>query len=262
MLPTGTTICLFFAVAATVSGFSTTNRRHVRIPTSSLKVTTYGRGAEIWPECNEAPIQLADSFPGGIIPNEVMDTLSRISLPIEPVVKADLEEKKAFRPIRRLFASPSSIDKTPTAIAVALLASGLIRPADVGIVTVLSGYLAVLFYFARSPRADGISPHVPAVPPQGHVPDLVANPLGLSFTNSKSYDSWLKVGAVLSLLAPLVSIVRCTVVVAGTTQTVAAKACARPLFLLCCQAVAESISRNVMVRVCVCVCVYKDCDSL
>jgi hypothetical protein len=249
---------IYLASATTlVAGFSINN--HARIPwrsPSALKVTTYGRGAEIWPECNEAPIQLADSFPGGAIPEEVLETLSRIRLPVESMS----EEKKSFlpQPFRRIFSrtpeqaamvdSKVSLDKTPTIIAAALLVSGLVRPLDVSITVAITGYLAVLHYFARSPRADGLSPHVPALPPQGHVPDLVANPLGLSFTNSNAYDSWLKMGAALSLVAPIAAILRYTVFAASQgTQMGAAKACARPLFLLCCQALAESISRKVMV---------------
>lgn len=37
-------------------------------PTFPLYIFTYGRGADIWPECNEDPVQLNDSFPNGQIP--------------------------------------------------------------------------------------------------------------------------------------------------------------------------------------------------
>ena len=33
-----------------------------------LSAFNYGRGADIWPECNEDPVQLQDSFPNGQIP--------------------------------------------------------------------------------------------------------------------------------------------------------------------------------------------------
>jgi len=36
--------------------------------TTQLNAVHYGRGADIWPECNPDPIQLQDSFPNGNIP--------------------------------------------------------------------------------------------------------------------------------------------------------------------------------------------------
>lgn len=251
-------LCLTGVSETIVAGFSINSFRVP--PRSSLRTSSYGRGAEIWPECNEDLIQLADSFPGGTIPKEVLDRLSPRSAPVDP----ELTDKKSYlpQPIRRILSraqneerqdTRASLDKTPTVIAIVLLLSGLVRPLDVMITAGISGYLAVLYYWASSPRADGISPHVPSLPPQGHVPDLVDTPLGLSFTNSEGYDSWLKVGAILSLFAPLAAILKYTVFAGPATQLDAAKACARPLFLLCCQAFVESFSRRVMVSQSMCV---------
>ena len=243
------------ALTPKVMGFSTTSfvTRHHR---TRSWASSYGRGAEIWPECNENEIRLSDSFPGGIVPSKVTESLAFNRM--RPSELDTVAKKSRFpRSIQRLFArlpevkapqnGDTSFDKTPTAIAISLLLSGLVRPLDVAIAAGISGYLAVLYYWARSPRSDGISPHVPSLPPQGHVPDLVVNPLGISFANSNGYNSWLKTGAVLSLFAPIAIILECTVFASHGAQMEAARSCARPLFLLCCQSVVELKFRQIMV---------------
>mmetsp|Transcript_3622 Transcript_3622/g.6178 ORF Transcript_3622/g.6178 Transcript_3622/m.6178 type:complete len:201 (-) Transcript_3622:51-653(-) len=110
------------------------------------------------------------------------------------------------------------------------------------VVSSITGYTAILASFARSTRSDGITPNVPALPPQGHVPDLVANPLGFGFTNSEEYDTWLKTGVLLSLFLPVGMILKFSS--GSAKQMQVARACARPLFLLCCQAVGESLTRK------------------
>lgn len=217
-----TTVSLFVVTA--VTGFSIHHGVRIIRPRTMLCTSTYGRGAEIWPECNEDSINLADSFPGGVVPSQPTPPPAAETSPL------------------------ASIDKTPAGIALALLVGGLVRPLDVLVATGIGGYLTVLHFLAKAPRSDGVTPHVPALPPQGHVPDLVLNPLGVFFTKSKEYDSWLKAGTVLSLLAPVAAIAKYTLM-SSNNQMAAARACARPLFLLCCQAVVESISRGVMVRV-------------
>lgn len=214
------TVGLFVITA--VAGFTVHHGIRIIQPRTLLHSTTYGRGAEIWPECNEEGINLADSFPSGIVPEQPTPPPETDTNPI------------------------TYLDKTPTGIALALLVGGLVRPLDVLVAVGICGYLAVLHYWAKSPRADGVTPHVPALPPQGHVPDLVLNPLGVSFTKSKEYDSWLKAGTILSLLAPVTAIAKYTLL--SSNQMASARACARPLFLLCCQALVESLSRRFMVR--------------
>ena len=39
----------------------------------------YRKGSDIWPECNEEPVRLAASFPGGVIPQPAMDILELAS---------------------------------------------------------------------------------------------------------------------------------------------------------------------------------------
>ena len=250
-----TILCIATITSTRVECLSTNN---FRITTRTrLGASSYGRGAEIWPECNEKQVQLADSFPGGTLPSEVSESLYQNE---EQSVELDAVEKKSYlpRPIRLILSRAAgaqerrnngmALDKAPPVIATTLILSGLVRPLDVMITAGISGYLTVLYYWAQSPRSDGISPHVPSLPPQGHLPDLVVNPLGPSFTNSKAYDLWLKIGVILSLFAPILMILHIAVLSGrGSAQIESAKVCARPLFLLCSQAFVESIARGVMV---------------
>jgi len=237
------------------------------VPTTStttrtkLNASSYGRGAEIWPECNEDPIQLADSFPAGIIPPDALYALKVVDDSPDLENNQEGKSKKSYlhQKIRRILkrAAGSSqeqkspkipIDKTPTIIALILLLSGLVRPLDAITAIAIGGYLLILGFWAKSPREDGETPILPSLPPQGHVPDLILNPLGITFTNSKTYDSWLKVGAMLSLFAPFIMIMRHRFLMPSLTtlDMIEARASARPLFLLCCQALVEVISRRVM----------------
>ena len=232
-----------------------------------LYSATYGRGAEIWPPSNEDPIQLADSFPNGKVPYSAMLDFENADMAVvhdrvEEAIQHEEQPKKiskrkfmstAIRRILRRAAAreeldsedvPSAMDRTPSVIAVALFLRGLIRPLDVLFVSLMTGYFIILWYAARSPRDNSDIPMLPALPPQGHVPTMVSNPMGLSFTYSKSYDLWLKMGVVTGLLGPLVLLGRYLFVQKGDL----ARVCARPIFLLCCQAVTEAISRRFMVR--------------
>jgi hypothetical protein len=207
--------------------------------TTTANAFTYGRGAEIWPECNDAPVQLKDSFPNGIIPGVALEALQMQPPPTPLTFK---------NPMLRMFAQgaqgKSAVDVTPTVIAALLLARGLVRPLDIMMVTTMTGYWIILHRFSQSTRMDGLTPALPGLPPQGHVPDLVLNPLGNSFTNSKSYTQWLKASVVLSLVLPIGIILK---QLAGN-QLPAARLFAKPLFLLCCQAMSESIAKKT--RVC------------
>ncbi|KAL7539468.1 hypothetical protein ACHAXR_009320 [Thalassiosira sp. AJA248-18] len=46
---------------------------------SSTRIQAYGKGSEIWPECNEEAINLSASFPGGVIPQPAKDLLGSYS---------------------------------------------------------------------------------------------------------------------------------------------------------------------------------------
>ena len=258
---------------------------------SRLHAFNYGRGADIWPECNEDPVQLQDSFPNGQIPYSAimaMDlqdmsavhTSYQESVNETPSVESEIIEKakggkhehgrkrRAARflmskTVRRLLrraaareeldseqaasdATPGVWDKLPVIIAIVLLLKGLVRPLDVGWVSSLTAYYVILNMVARSPRENGLAPIMPATPPQGHVPTMVSNPLGIETLYSATYDLWLKAGVVLGLVAPIVQVA--SYMIRHDQNVVAARLCARPIFLLCWQTVSELYSRRVMVR--------------
>eukprot|EP00565_Helicotheca_tamesis_P007251 CAMPEP_0185741288 /NCGR_PEP_ID=MMETSP1171-20130828/38879_1 /TAXON_ID=374046 /ORGANISM="Helicotheca tamensis, Strain CCMP826" /LENGTH=443 /DNA_ID=CAMNT_0028413249 /DNA_START=138 /DNA_END=1469 /DNA_ORIENTATION=+ len=172
----------------------------------------------------------------------------------------------------------------PASIALLLLGLGYIQPVHVLFVIFFSGYLTVLGLWSKSPVSgtmsevgggsssssssmdgggDNILVSMPSLPPQGHVPSLVSNPLGLMLTNSATYRMWLQTGAVVGFVLPLLAIglyvLPFVVGVADLPSSfwgnilprlednvAAAKTCAGPLFLLCCQAISESISKRCM----------------
>ena len=244
-----------------------------RILQSSNNNNAYGRGAEIWPPPSEDEMLLENSFPNGILPDEVVETLQSLSLPeramdnnagLLPTRRKGLllRSRKIPRALGRILrraasaqeeteaefgtnASSIIMDKTPMFMAAALILSGMVRPLDALLVSFLTGYFVILFLWARSLRRDGLTPVMPSLPPQGHVPHLVSNPLGAALTTySPAYEMWLRVGAVLGLLAPVTLTLRYAVF---TNQMDCARACARPLFFVCCQAISEAVSRRFLV---------------
>mmetsp|Transcript_8788 Transcript_8788/g.18874 ORF Transcript_8788/g.18874 Transcript_8788/m.18874 type:complete len:458 (-) Transcript_8788:101-1474(-) len=140
------------------------------------------------------------------------------------------------------------VDRLPAVLAVVLAACGLVRPTDVMVVGGLTAYLTVLGLTSSSPRGDsddgGRATMLPSLPPQGHVPTLVSNPLGTTLTNSGTYRSWLRIGAIMGLLLPLGAVSWYGL---GPNKDLdAAAAVARPVFLICCQAVSEAASRRLL----------------
>eukprot|EP00543_Licmophora_paradoxa_P003406 CAMPEP_0202447782 /NCGR_PEP_ID=MMETSP1360-20130828/6543_1 /ASSEMBLY_ACC=CAM_ASM_000848 /TAXON_ID=515479 /ORGANISM="Licmophora paradoxa, Strain CCMP2313" /LENGTH=184 /DNA_ID=CAMNT_0049065019 /DNA_START=30 /DNA_END=581 /DNA_ORIENTATION=+ len=177
-------LLLLFPQSHQAFTLTTTNVKRIASSSSSSSSslsasTVYGRGAEIWPECNEEPVKLEDSFPNGIIPPAAKQQQLLASSNNNNSEKTKDDESLLQK-----------IDPTPAFITISLLLSGLIRPLDIIIVTALGGYIGILERFARSPRTDGVTPIMPSLPPQGHVPDLVLNPLGKPFTNAIEYEGW------------------------------------------------------------------------
>jgi hypothetical protein len=255
------------AVSLTTTPFqSTPSRQRFHLYNS------YGRGAEIWPECNEDPVQLAESFPNGQVPYSAILSMEETDMAVihqrvEEVVereqhkrrlsKRKIVSKTVSKTIRRILrraaakeeleseATPAArMDRTPIIIAIGLLARGLVQPVDALLVSFLTGYFIILGLVARSTRENSEAPTLPAIPPQGHVPAMVSNPLGTGFLYSKVYDLWLKLGVVTGLVGPLLLMGRYLYV---QDNMVAARLCASPIFLLCCQAISEASSRRVMV---------------
>ena len=213
----------------------------------------YGRGAEIWPPTNDDAVRLADSFPNNQLPPQVeamlrqANEIEAVSSPSPASWKRPLSmilRRAAARAQSETVAdgtssasskSSVSLDKTPVVLALCLTV--FIKPLDALLAMFISGYLTLLYQISRQPRSmDNDIPTLPALPPQGHVPYLLNNPLGFSLAYSTWYDRWLRAGVVLGLVAPLAVTLQYTL----TNQVAAASLVARPLFFLCLQAVLEA----------------------
>jgi hypothetical protein len=223
--------------------------------------TLYGKGAEIWPPTNEGIVDLKDSFPNGILPDDVAKRYQQQRRIIEDEVAAPADSPLQERRKRRWTILPprvtrilrraatgeeeneqatQPIDRTPAIVGLACLS--MVQPIDLLLVTFLSGYFCLLANWSNLASRTGI-PSLPALPPQGHVPVQISNPLGYHLSQSPIYDKWLKLGIFLGLFAPVLWIYHHTY---GGGCLDAALA-GRPLFLLCCQAISESLSRRQLI---------------
>tara|TARA_B110001450_G_C17355861_1_gene373506 strand:- start:129 stop:548 length:420 start_codon:yes stop_codon:yes gene_type:complete len=97
---------------------------------------------------------------------------------------------------------------------------------------------------AKSARNSTGTPIMPALPPQEHVPFLISNPLGTLLAQSVSYRRWLNAGAIVALFFPIALVM--VYIVHGNID--AARVVARPLFVLCCQIITETVSKRNLVR--------------
>jgi hypothetical protein len=227
------------------------------IPAQSTRLhEQYGKGATIWPPTNEGFVNLADSFPNGEIPPQVANALRLPSM--DNSNETTVTKKKTWmnilpRAVDRILRRAATregeqttraqaLDRTPALVALSLLI--FVQPIDVLLVTFLTGYFCLLTQLARLSTKGGV-PSLPALPPQGHVPTLVSNPLGYNIANSPQYNRWLKLGVFTGLFAPVAWIMYHVLQKPNINSPVVASVAmvARPLFLLCCQAVSESVSR-------------------
>jgi len=218
----------------------------------------YGRGAEIFPPTNDdVPIRLEDSFPNGILPpmtNDESTTTTTKTTVVESFGKkrrilakvlrgaAGMEQRQQQKEEEtNTTTAKIPISKSPMIVAIACCIMGLIRPIDVALVTLLSTYFISLTILSSSLDFNTGMPSVPSLPKQGHVPSMIRNPLGYTFTHSKSYKLWCQLGTILGFLSPIIFI--------GLSyqQTQIIKPCARPLFFLSCQIITETLSQRSLV---------------
>ena len=239
----------------------------------------YGRGREIWPPTNmDRSVKLQDSFPQGQIPHPAMlaileqqDLLQQQHQQQQQQVQTEEDDTISSKPTRTTITNRNTwLDRIPALLALALL--GRIRPiADVGLVVTLSIYTAALSLAAQSCQNNSQQgddstimssnssssigalciPTVPSLPPQGHVPQLVQNPMrDLSY--SFGYDLWWKLGIGLGFVLPCVSLAYYSIFLYSSSAAAASASVtqvltstlARPLFLLCCQALSELLCKD------------------
>ena len=257
--------------------------RHYNTYTTTRIQQTYGKGSEIWPECNEEPILLSSSFPNGIISqyakNLLEDTPTSSSINNDTILESTqstviirgkrhavrstlshLLQSAATASSRRARSTgeTTAISKGPALLALALLSTNCVDIRHVISVIGLSTYFIGLASWYRTPKqgtADEAIVNMPSLPLQGHVPTLVANPLG-ALTNSRAYRIWLRIGGIVSLLVPTIILTQLLLqskfptikamewIYVGSHITEIKRIIGGHMFLLCCQALSEAVART------------------
>jgi hypothetical protein len=282
-------------------------RHHVlsaRRKLASTPLKAYGKGSEIWPECNEESVSLTSSFPGGVIPDAVKNLLDSTQVPlqttagdahtltiIEPSSTSVQPRTGKRRAIKRTLkhllhsAAKSSsrrasssdgvvISKSPLLLAVLLVALQCVHMKHILSAIGASLYLVGMACWSAAPKVaaeSGEDVYMASLPPKGHVPSLIANPLG-PIASSKLYRIWLRSGALLSLLLPILALISMgakdvysgglesllpinlkdafnSIVLAEPMHGVAKKLIGGHVFLICCQILSEGVGRAALVSI-------------
>lgn len=173
---------------------------------------------------------------------------------------------------------PPAISKGPVILALALLITDCVDLIHLLTVVGMTTYILGLASWCAAPkhhhaptyhRTSGVDRrqhivNMPSLPARGHVPDLVKNPLGSSLTGSVAYRTWLRMGALLGVLLPVVALTQLALrgyygfssvqaagwwaewmIVTSDVHTVK-RMVGVPLFLLCCQALTEAVARTAL----------------
>ena len=137
-----------------------------------------------------------------------------------------------------------STTRLPSVLAIAMVILGFVPPTPMLTSIFISGYLYLLSMIAAAPRSSATSSSLlttlPALPVQGHVPSLVSNPLGTQWSQSATYDTWLRLGVFLGLIAPTVSAIN----YAYIQNTAAGRVVGSHVFMLCVQTLTERYFRK------------------
>jgi len=162
--------------------------------------------------------------------------------------------------------------KLPPIIALVLVAKGLVSPGHMLFTIFFSGYISILNIIASSPRNDidshdpssadpsessyssasaSLQPILPSLPPQGHVPDLISNPLGIAITESYVYQNWLRTGELFGYFVPLLALAmgfadQCVTNIPArlVPSYVTMTHMATSMFLICCQVMTEAATKR------------------
>lgn len=189
----------------------------------------YSKGAEIYPATNNnRSFTLSDSFPDGLVPEVVSGTLLDNIDTIKCMNDVKMKTKGSKDTPQFLVSSTTKTTKaqiavvypisTPTLVALAALITGYVHPSYLLLTIFLSGYLVMLvilssFSFGKQRVIDPLlllsrmRPILPSLPPQGHVPVFVANPLGPILSKSVAYQRWLICGIVWGYILPILTVV-------------------------------------------------------
>jgi hypothetical protein len=253
-------------------------RRH---PNTLVKrnAQKYTKGSEIYPpSSNFRPFTLADSFPNNTVPpmvdemlkstflqgttsnynnNQELDSTVENTSETQSDIKtrkrrnlfrmttkilsyaAKAEEEKVQKQTDRM----DRISKFPILVATFLLALGLVQPTQILFVSFISGYLTFLHVLSSTSKSDQNKrlPVLSALPPQGHVPTLISNPLGTMISDSRAYSNWLLIGMVLGYIAPILFIGYHYLF---TKQLQLVYLISRTVFVLSCQISTEALAKR------------------
>jgi len=197
--------------------------------TWQLYQENYSKGAEIYPVTNNnRSFTLSYSFPDGLVPEVVSGTLLDNTDTTKYINDVKMKTKGSKGTPQFLVSSTTKTTKaqiavvypisTPTLVALAALITGYVPPSYFLLTIFLSGYLVMLgilssFSFGKQPVIDPLlllsrmRPILPSLPPQGHIPVFVANPLGPILSKSVAYQRWLICGIVWGYILPILTVV-------------------------------------------------------
>jgi predicted RNA-binding protein YlqC (UPF0109 family) len=171
---------------------------------------------------------------------KIIPKRTRVRKAIQTILRSAAESETETGKTPLINSNP--INKRPPLTAIFLMTLGLIKPNHFLSVVFISGYLIALALLASSPKSvDNMNPIVWSVPPQGHVPSLLSNPLGM-IGNNQSYFTWLRIGEVFGYITPFLYLFK--TVLAGhkhLSETIASN-----VFLISCQIMTEEMSRKVL----------------
>ena len=174
---------LAFSSPSTIASFQIGRTRGY---TATITIHAYGKGSEIWPECNEEPIELSASFPGGKIPSSVVEILQSGSLNTStnnnnsgsPItvsfdtnntnIKTSGRKRRAVGKTlshilksaaksssRRASETTPTIDRTPAVLAAVLIGTKCVSWKSVASVLAMSAYFIGLASWCAAPKSSG-----------------------------------------------------------------------------------------------------------
>ena len=200
-------------------------KSQARQRTHIIGMSTYGKDAEIWPETNLERIRLEDTFPDKQV-QAIVDRMIRITKS-----NSDSSTSLSFHKNDKMFMT----------IALSLVSLRLVSFVEVFFAVAFSSYLYLLSWWNTAMAKSG-SVIIPSRPPQGHVPAMVSNPLGNVFSKSPLYRLWLQLGVSGGFILPVLFALW---YIGFKKDAVAASLVAKPLFLICAQAISESFAKRV-----------------
>lgn len=257
-------------------------------PFSLVWAYGYRRGEEMWPPTNvEKPVQLKDSFPlGYVIPYPIPTNSTASNSTSTQLVNGD-ERGRITKILGRasrfqLATFTGTVDvTTPAVVSIILSLMKLVHSTDIWFVIAFTAYVTFLYKWSQQPTTSKASQGslssgrttilMPALPPQGHVPFLVSNPLGRVMVDLPLYKVWIRIGWISGFLLPIFYIaaifmllLRNSISASSSTSTAvlpqsllsSLRLCGSPIFLLGTQTVSDSIARNLLVR---CFPIVSDC---